>query len=438
VRYPVYSHYKDTGIEWLGSIPAHWKAVRNKELFYEVDERSETGEEELLTVSHLTGVTPRSEKNVNMFLAETLEDYKKCRKGDLIINTMWAWMGALGVSRCDGVVSPSYNVYRLRKCNTIDPFYLDNLYRIPEHISEIRRWSKGVWESRLRLYPESFFSMSSPVPPVEEQSAIAYFLRTETEKIDALIAKQQHLVRLLEEKRQAIISHSVTKGLNPNVPLKDSGVEWLGEIPQHWEVSKMKYLSRKIVDGTHHTPNYVDKGIPFLRVTDIANRTINLAEVKYISQEEHNELKKRCLPQRGDLLLSKNGTIGVPRLIDWDWEFSIFVSLCLIKLKPRLNARYSEYVFLSHQIAEQISDGSKQSTVTNLHLEKIAGFSFSVPPLDEQNEIIAFLDYETSKLDALIDKANRAIELLKEHRAALFSAAVTGKIDVRKFAAKGA
>ncbi len=145
---------KDSGVEWLGEIPTHWTVYRNKTLFREVDDRSTTGEEELLTVSHITGVTPRSEKtNVTMFMAETLEGYKRCSIGDLIINTMWAWMGALGTTIYDGIVSPSYNVYRSRIEGVVEPQFYDLLCRTPAFITEIRRHSTGVWESRLRLYP---------------------------------------------------------------------------------------------------------------------------------------------------------------------------------------------------------------------------------------------------------------------------------------------
>lgn len=152
-----------SGVEWLGEIPAHWTAVRSKFVFVEVDERSKTGDEELLTVSHITGVTSRSEKNVNMFMAETLEDYKKCKAGDLIVNTMWAWMGALGTAFQDGVVSPSYNVYRFRNSH-FDPRYYDRLFRTRRFAEEIMRHSKGVWESRLRLYPMEFFQIRIPCP----------------------------------------------------------------------------------------------------------------------------------------------------------------------------------------------------------------------------------------------------------------------------------
>lgn len=201
---------KDSGIEWVGDVPVHWRCVRNKVVFREVDDRSETDDGELLTVSHITGVTPRSEKDVNMFLAETLERYKKCQRGDLVINTMWAWMGALGCSPCDGLVSPSYNVYRLRHASEVLPGYYDYLCRIPSHRISMKARSSGVWESRLRLYPGAFLDMRLPLPRQDEQAAIVAHLSSETAKWDALIVQAQRAIDLLQERRTALISAAVT------------------------------------------------------------------------------------------------------------------------------------------------------------------------------------------------------------------------------------
>jgi len=200
---------KDSGIEWLGEIPEHWIAVRAKAVFYEVKDRSDTGGEELLTVSHLTGVTKRSDKNVNMFMADSLEGYKVCKEGDLIINTMWAWMGALGTTQFDGIVSPSYNVYRFRNLNQI-PEYYDVLFRTPNFISEINRFSKGVWSSRLRLYPTEFFEIQLPLIPVEEQKNIVDHIKKETSRINSIISKSEKEIELLQEYRTALISEVVT------------------------------------------------------------------------------------------------------------------------------------------------------------------------------------------------------------------------------------
>ena len=199
---------RDSGIPWLGEIPAHWAVERARWLFRERDQRSETGEEELLTVSHLTGVTPRSEKDVYMFEAETKEGYKICRKDDLVINTLWAWMGAMGVSPIDGIASPAYNVYE--PDSRLEPAYVDALVRSPVFAEEVTRYSKGVWSSRLRLYPEGLFEVYLPVPLRREQQKIVSYIANESKRLNALGAATERTIALLRERRAALIAAAIT------------------------------------------------------------------------------------------------------------------------------------------------------------------------------------------------------------------------------------
>ena len=200
--------FRDSGVPWLGEIPTHWETERARWLFKERDQRSDSGEEELLTVSHLTGVTRRTEKNVNMFKAETMVGYKICLSGDLVINTLWAWMGAMGVSPVDGIVSPAYNVYEPGV--RFHPSYVDALVRLPVFSQEVTRHSKGVWSSRLRLYPEGFFAVSLPVPPLGEQRQIIAHIANETGRLDELCTATERTTALLKERRAALIAAAVT------------------------------------------------------------------------------------------------------------------------------------------------------------------------------------------------------------------------------------
>ena len=203
---------RDSGVPWIGEIPAHWKTERAKWLFRERDERSVTGQEELLTVSHLTGVTPRSEKDVNMFEAETTEGYKICNAGDLVINTLWAWMGAMGVSQTNGIVSPAYHVYQPGE--RLEPSYVDALVRLTVFAQEVTRYSKGVWSSRLRLYPEGFFQVFLPVPPLVEQRNIVAHIAREMKRLDELRSAIARTTLLLKERRTALIAAAVTGQLD--------------------------------------------------------------------------------------------------------------------------------------------------------------------------------------------------------------------------------
>ena len=200
--------FRDSGISWLGKIPSHWEVERSRWLFRERDQRSEKGEEELLTVSHLTGVTPRYEKDVYMFEADTKEGYKICREGDLVINTLWAWMGAMGISPKDGIVSPAYNVYE--PLERIEPCYIDALVRTPMFAQEAIRYSKGVWSSRLRLYPEGFFDIRLPVPPIQEQRQIISSVSYGIGNLDTLRIATERSISLLKERRSALITAAVT------------------------------------------------------------------------------------------------------------------------------------------------------------------------------------------------------------------------------------
>jgi type I restriction enzyme, S subunit len=207
---------RDSGFPWLGQVPKHWRVERSKWLFKERDERIDNDDGEMLTVSHITGVTKRSEKDVNMFEAETTEGYKICKKGDLAVNTLWAWMGAMGIAPCDGIVSPAYNVYTPGQ--EMDAGYVEALVRMPVFAQEIIRYSTGVWSSRLRLYPEGFFEAWLPVPPLAEQRTIVAHIASATAKLDGLRAAAERTITLLKERRAALIAAAVTGKIQ--IPIK--------------------------------------------------------------------------------------------------------------------------------------------------------------------------------------------------------------------------
>ncbi len=199
---------KPSGLPWLGDIPQHWGIERAKNLFSVRDERSETGEEELLTVSHITGITSRAEKQVYMFQADDMAGYKLCYKDDFVTNTLWAWMGAMGVSPLDGIVSPDYHVYTSK--GDLLPEFMELLCRSRPFIAEVNRWSKGVWSSRLRLYPENFFEIRFPVPPEQEQIDIVDKIKKEDARNQELKSALDDSIALLKERRSALITAAVT------------------------------------------------------------------------------------------------------------------------------------------------------------------------------------------------------------------------------------
>jgi type I restriction enzyme S subunit len=386
----------DTGVAWLGAVRSAWRRVPLWTLFKRV-KRTAFEQEQLLSVYRDHGVVPKVSRDDNFNKPSgDLSLYQLVEPGDLAINKMKAWQGSVAISEHRGIVSPAYFVFAAR--HRENSRFLHYMFRSAEFTAGYFSISKGIRPNQWDLEPQEHSRMLVPLPSLAEQAAIAAFLDRETAKIDALVEEQRRLIELLNEKRQAVISYAVTRGINSDADMRRSGVGWLGDVPEHWRVVKLNRIATRIVDGAHFTPTYVDEGVPFLRVTDITRPSIELDEVKRIPLEEHQELSKRCRPEKGDLLLSKNGTIGVPKVVSWDWEFSIFVSLCLIKPTAELDPHYASYVFLSRAIESQIDEGSKQSTVTNLHLEKIAGFQFPLPPLEDQRNIVSSLDEAVGKL----------------------------------------
>ena len=442
---------KVSGIEWIGKIPANWSVFK---LGYYTYLKGRVGWHGLTTEEYqdsgpylVTGtdfnngeISWDSCHHISMERYEQ-DKYIQLQEGDLLI-TKDGTIGKTAIVRSlEGEATLNTGVFLVRP---LDESYTTRfLYWILNStvFNEYIEYSK-TGSTVAHLYQETFANWKFPVPKIDQQTAIATFLDRKTQAIDRLIEKKQQLIEKLKEKRQALITQAVTKGLpseaaakaglNPGAPMKDSGIEWLGEIPEHWEITKTKFVTNKIIDGTHHTPTYTDEGVPFLRVTDIHNEKINLDDVKRISVEEHNQLKSRCNPERGDLLLSKNGTIGITKVIDWEWEFSIFVSLCLIKFKKKkISPYYYAYFFKSDIVEQQITAGSKKTSVTNLHLDKIKELIVTLPPINEQKDIIKHLKDINYEYNVYLKKMNSSISKLKEYRQSLISAAVTGKIDVR-------
>src|SRR5450830_1049748 len=258
-----YPTYKDSGVPWLVQVPEQWDIKCNKRFLREVNQRSEDGTEELLTVSQYTGVTRRRERSLGegdlLTHATSLVGHKRVSPGDLVVNIMLAWNGSLGVSSLAGIVSPAYCVYRAGPQS--EPRFLHYLYRTPLFTGAFKTVSTGVVDRRLRLYPDVFFDMSSLLPPLPEQTAIVRYLDHAYRKVRHAIHARQQLIKLLTEQKQAIIQRAVTRGLNPNVRLKPSGVPWLGDVPEHWEVRSFTRCVVETADYRGATPIKTDSGV---------------------------------------------------------------------------------------------------------------------------------------------------------------------------------
>ena len=433
MSFPRYPEYKDSGVKWLGSAPSSWRRARFKEVFREREERSIAGEEMLLSVSAYTGVTPRSEileDGDHLSRAESLEGYKVCYPNDLVMNIMLAWNRGLGMSPLHGICSPAYSVFQV--VDGSSPRYLHYLLRSDEYIRYFKAFSAGVIDSRLRLYPDAFGALSTYLPSPQEQEKIAGFLDHETAKIDALVAEQNLLITLLKEKRQAVISHAVTKGLDPSVPMKDSGVEWLGEVPAHWEVKQIRQITQilrgKFTHRPRNDPAFYDGDYPFIQTGDVTGAKRYITEFKQTLNDKGAAVSKEF--PRGTLVMTIAANIGDVAVLD----FPAYFPDSMVGLVPGSNVDLMFLFYLVKSMKQPLEMNATISTQMNLNAEQIGSLSACCPPIDQQRQIVLHLDAETQQLDELIDEAQVTTALLKERRSALISAAVTGQIDVRGLA----
>ena len=432
---PKYEAYKDSGVEWLGEIPAHWQLLSLKRIVKEhsgngfpIELQGQSGSIPFLKVSDIGGYGHFVESSNNYVSKKTINQKKW--------NVVPA--GSLVTAKIGEAIRKNHRKLLIKdsiidnNCIAFECIDVDIKFNFYMHLIIDFDWfvNPGAVPS---ISVSKYKAEKTAIPSINEQTLIANFLDQKTAQIDAAIAIKEQQIELLKERKQIIIQQAVTQGLDPNVPMKDSGVEWIGQIPEHWEVIKLKLLTNKIVDGAHFTPTYVDQGVPFLRVTDLTNMIngkINWEAVRYIPENEHKELIKRAKPEIGDVLLSKNGTIGLTKVIDWNEEFSIFVSLCLIKLKNSLRPEYFTAFFNSPIVDLQITFGSSRTSVTNLHLEKIKELLVILPPIEDQLKIVSYINQVSESYDPLIDVKLNQIKKLKEYKTTLINSAVTGKIKI--------
>ena len=419
-----YSAYKPSGVPWLGDVPQHWDLRRFKFLYREMDERSTTGMEELMSVSHKTGITPRK-RNVTMFLAESNVGYKVCRPGDIVVNTMWAYMAALGVARQEGLVSPSYGVYRPLHQENLNPDYIDPLLRTQEYRTAYLARSTGITDSRLRLYPDSFLGIPLLCPPLAEQAAIVRYLDHADRRIRRYVEGQQKLIALLEEERQAIINQAVTRGLDPNIPLKPSGVDWLGDVPAHWEIRRLKGHTTNIVDLTKEL-NRDDIYLALEHVEGWTGRFAAAENVDFDSQV------KRF--QAGDVLFGKLRPYLAKVTCPNQGGVCVGEFLVLRPCVAILSPRYLERLLRSKQVIDAIDASTFGAKMPRADWQFIGDMQIPFPPFAEQTAIVEHLDRATVDADTAIARARRQIELLEEYRTRLIADVVTGKLDVREAA----
>ena len=430
-KYRGYPEYQGSRVAWMGDVPDHWEPVRFKQV---LAEKKKNCNPELSAGSISFGnVIYKSSENL---LPETKASYQEVLAGEFLINPLNMNYDLLSLrtalSSIDVVVSTGYIV--LQSNGRLLKRYTRWLLQEFD-VAHMKTLGSGVRQtiSYADIGNSFFFE-----PSKEEQENIANFLDHETAKIDILIEKQQQLIKLLKEKRQAVISHAVTKGLNPNAPMCDSGVEWLGEVPEHWAITRFKFVCDRIIAGPFGSSvtkdMYVKRGYKVYGQEQVIPNDFMVGDY-YISEKDYTNFS-RYVVSSGDVLISCVGTFGMIAVFPEEAEPGI-INPRLIKAE--VNSSHSPYYireFLkSETVFKQFELLSRGGTMGVINIAILSEIVVAVPALDEQNEIITYINNEKLKYRTLIEHADRAVNLLQERRTALISAAVTGKIDIRDWEA---
>ncbi|AVH15325.1 MULTISPECIES: restriction endonuclease subunit S [Acinetobacter] len=433
MEFKQYPSYKPSGVEWLGDVPEHWQIVRTKDIFNHRKEEA-LEDDEIVTAFRDGQVTLRKNRRTDGFTNSIKEHgYQHINSGDLVIHEMDAFAGAIGVSDSSGKSTPVYSVCYAKNENINHHFY-SHFFRTMAKTGFINSLAKGIRVRSTEFRWNESRNVYLVEPPKSDQQKIVAFLDTETTRIDNLIAKQEKLIELLEEQRKSIISHAVTKGLNPNAPMKDSGVEWLGEVPEHWDVAVVK-RAFIVKLGKMLQPDQKDETDVIKKYLKASNLTWD--GVKDIDNEmwfSKNDLKKLKL-EIGDLLVAEGGDVGKSCIFDSNEEFYYQNSVNRVRGQKNNANKFLYYWLFTLKYSGYIDILCNKSTIAHFTAEKLNETILLLPDSVEQNEIIAYLERENGKINQLILKQQSLIEKLKEYRASIISHAVTGKIDVREFGA---
>ena len=429
IKLAPYPEYKDSGLRWLGKIPEHWEVRRNGRLFAQ---RNQTGFADLsiLEVSLKTGVRIRDfENSKRKQIMVDREKYKRAAKGDIAYNMMRMWQGAVGVAPVDGLVSPAYIV--ARPFRGTEARYFDYLFRTNAYMNEVDKYSRGIVKDRNRLYWDEFKQVPSAFPPPVEQKIIAEFLDRNARKVRHLIRAKRRMIELLSEQKQAIINWAVTRGLNPNVCLKPSGIDWLGNVPEHWEV---KPLKRWVRVNQHSLPETTEPNYELLYIDIGAVGTGYLTEPPARIRFDQAPSRARRILRQGDTIISTVRTyLKAVYFVTEDLP-NLVGSTGFAVLTPNsdVEPEFLSFLIQSDAIVSSVTANSIGVTYPAISETRLAAFHLALPPArSEQRAIIEQVRLETASLNEAVRRAQREIDLIREYRTRLIADVVTGKLDVR-------
>ena len=435
-----YAEYKESGLPWLGQVPKHWSVRRIKTVLRETDCRSADGSGTLLSLTRVRGLIPHKAMTNKVHSARTLVGYKRYSAGQLVMNRMQAWSGMFGAGEVHGLVSPDYAVFDVLGGHAIK-IVLERL-KTPDLVAQFALESKGIGSGFNRLYTDRFGTIPISLPPLTEQVAIVRFLDWANGRLERAIRAKRKVIALLNEQKQAIIHRAVTRGLNSSAPLKPTGIPWLGEIPKHWEVRRLRTLVHRIEQGVSPLAvGFLAEGNSWgVLKSGCVNRGV-FRETEHKQLARAFEIDPAIVVKVGDVLISRAcgspslvGSVGRVRSLSYrlilsDKTFRASFRDCVDVdfMVAAMNSRYYR-----HQVEQAISGA--EGMANNLPLSSLRDFCFAVPPTDEAASIARFLDSETGGLQAGVTRREREIDLLREYCTRLLADVVTGKLDVREAA----
>lgn len=433
-----YESYKDSGIPWLGEVPAHWEVKRLRFTVNLNPVKSELDIPEDTLVSFIPMEAVNFDKNLTLTeernLDEVYKGYTYFKNGDVVLAKITPCFengkSAIAQNLTNGIAFGTTELHVLRSQNSINNHFLYYLIKSDSFmkIGESEMYGAGGQKRIPEEFIKNFFI---GLPPYYEQTAIAHYLDTKLGEIDVLIDKQQTLLEKLAEQRTAVITHAVTKGLNPAAAMKNSGVEWLGDVPAHWDVSPFKLVMNSIIDYRGKTPEKINSGVFLITARNIKNGIIDYTlSQEFIDEDNYEEVMRRGLPKLGQVLMTTEAPLGEVAQID---RTDVALAQRVLKFdgkKDKLDNRFLKYFILSKAFQASLYKFATGSTALGIKSERLSYLKSLLPPVTEQSAIANYLDQETAKIDRLCDTVNQTIGRLKEYRSALITQAVTGKIKV--------
>lgn len=419
-----YSAYKDNGEQWLGQIPEHWEMHK---LGHFLSIFSEKGfpNAQLLSVTREQGVILRDKDNKeenHNFVPDDLSGYKHLSKGDFVINKMKSWQGSYGVSEYDGIVSPAYFTCKLKG---VYPDFFSRAIRSKAYSGYFMKYSKGIRVDQWDLDPIALKLIPFALPPIEEQEAMVAYLDEQTGKLDQAIAREQKMIDLLEERKQIIIQQAVTKGLNPNAKMKDSGIEWIGKMPEHWNLTRLKRFVKFINGFAFNSNSFSDSGVRVIRIGDIS-KFIDFENCARSNQRSAKLEQFRI--RENDILIAMSGaTTGKCCIAENVVEAYINQRVGIIRCaKPR----FIYYALKTKLFSEYVNITNAGSAQPNISSSGICNYPLVMPTDEEQNQIVIYLDKHIANVNCAIDAREKMIALLQERKQIIINEVVTGKIKV--------